>query len=243
MKYLHKMIILLLLLGSTSMWLNAESNIEKFNEDYYTQICKKLISCADNFSVAETLMLMQVVDVKDCVKKVSKRDSAQVWKATFDRKKIEFNPENISSCLSSIKKLSCQTIASRITKPSGLKGCEKVIVGSIADYEKCSSHLECSGVATACYDTCQPPMLLECGEEQCNASEYCDTVKNKCYTKKPVKKKCANFSECETGNCSDGICKDYPKVRKAGETCGGAVSNVCAMGHYCSDETKKCVSF
>jgi len=232
-----------MLLGSGNMTLLAETNIAQFHSDYYTQICEKLISCAGNFSVAEILMIGKTVNVKDCVKKISRRDAAQIWKAALDSKKIKYNPEEVSICLANIKKLSCQAMASRVTKPAGFKGCEKVIVGSIADYEKCTSHLECSGTATACYDTCQPPRHLECGEEKCNPSQYCDTVKNKCYTRNPVGKKCANFSECETGNCIDGTCRDYPEIRKAGETCGRELSNVCEMGYYCNDKSSKCVAF
>jgi hypothetical protein len=227
---------------------NATSSIEQFNKDYYTQICKKLIACKTSYSVAETLMLMEVKDVNDCVQKVSSRDSASTWKTSLSNKKIEFNPKNIVHCLESITKLSCKTIASRIVKPSAIKGCETVIIGSIADYKKCASHLECSGTETSCYDTCEPPLgLLQCGEtlgeELCDTSQYCDTKQHKCFAIKKIGEKCDKFSACETGNCSNNICQDYPSVRKAGEACGREFSNVCTMGYYCSDDTNKCVAF
>lgn len=225
----------------------AEATIEKFNADYYTQVCKKLVSCQSNHNVAETLMLMRVTSVEDCAKKLSSRDSAKAWKTSLESKNIQFNPKKITHCLASIEKLSCQTIAKRIVKPSGLKGCETVITGSIKDFKKCTSHLECSGTVSACYDTCQPPELLQCGEtlgeELCDATQYCDAQNQKCFSKAKVGEKCNNFSECETGSCSEGICKDYPKVRKAGETCGREYSNVCSMGYYCGDQTNKCVAF
>jgi len=243
MKFLHKMMITLLLLSSINMTLVAKENIEKFNQDYYGQICQKLIDCQSSFSVAETLMLMEVKDKEDCVKKLSSRDSAKKWKASLDSKQITFNAQNVPACLTAISELTCETIAKRIIKPSGIKGCEGIIKGKVLDFEKCTSHLECSNVDAACYDTCQPPRPLSCGKELCNASQYCDTVQEKCLTPKSVGQKCANFSECATRNCSDGICQDYPEVRKAGEICGREYSNVCSMGYYCSDETNKCVAF
>lgn len=244
-----KTIQTLILVITMTMISSAEATIEKFNADYYTQICKKLVSCASNYNVAETLMLMKVTSVEDCVKKLSSRDSAKAWKASLESKKIDFNPKGIMPCLASIEQLTCQTIAKRVAKPSGIKGCEAVITGSIADFDKCSSHLECSATATECYDTCQPLRLLQCGEkmgeEMCDATQYCDTKKHKCFALKKVGvgEKCNNFSECETKNCSEGTCKDYPEVIEAGKSCGRKFSNVCVMGYWCDDKTSKCVAF
>ena len=223
--------------------LSATANIEKFNQDYYTQICKKLVACKTSYSVAETLMMMQVKDVNDCVKKLSSRDSAKAWKSSLDSKQISFNAKNAPACLTAIPELTCETIAKRVLKPSGIKGCEKVIEGTVLDFKKCASHLECSNVQAACYDTCQPPRPLACGEELCNASQYCDTVQKKCFLPKPVGAKCANFSQCETRNCVDGKCEKLPDVIKAGAPCGRDLSNVCAMGHWCSDDLHKCIPF
>jgi hypothetical protein len=222
---------------------SATETIEQFNKDYYTQICKKLVVCQTSYPVAETLMLMQIKDTDDCVKKLSSRDSAQKWEASLTGKQITFNAQNVPACLASISELTCETIAKRVLKPSGIKGCEKVIEGTILDFKKCASHLECSNSQAACYDTCQPPRPLQCGEELCNASQYCDTVQNKCFSPKAVGEKCANFSQCQTRNCTDGTCRDFPDVIKAGAPCGRDLSNVCAMGHWCSDDLHKCIPF
>jgi len=244
---MKKIVKILILLGVLFVGSSTASNIEKFNEDYYTQICKKLVSCQSSYRVAETLMMMQVKDVDDCVKKLSSRDSAKAWKTSLNRKQITFNAKNVPACLAAVSELTCETIAKRVFKSAGIKGCEKVIEGTVLDFKKCVSHLECSNAQATCYDTCQPPRFLQCGEtmgeELCSTSQYCDTKQHKCFSLNKVGDKCTNFSECETRNCSDNICKDYPSVRKAGESCGRDFSNVCIMGYYCSDDTNKCVAF
>jgi len=240
---INRTIQTLFLLITMSMNMLVASSIEKFNEDYYTQICEKLVSCQSSYRVAETLMMMQVKDVNDCVKKLSSRDSAKAWKTSLNSKQIIFNAKNVPACLAAISELTCETIAKRVFKPAGIKGCENVIEGTVLDFKKCASHLECSNIQAACYDTCQPPRPLACGKELCNASQYCDTVQEKCFHPKSVGEKCANFSECATRNCMDGKCEKLPDIIKAGAPCGRDLSNVCAMGHWCSDDLHKCVAF
>lgn len=217
----------------------AES-IEQFHHDYYTQICKGIISCSDNVGIAEGLQYMRVTNVKACVLMFTERDQPAQWKNAFTQKTVRFEPKSRQACLTAVSEASCETLDSRLARPAVIKGCEDVLVGSVENRAQCDSSLECKSNAASCVGTCEEPGLLLCGEDSCTSAEYCDFENKTCATPKKIGAACANFSECED-QCDKGICRASRPVVEPGGQCGKGTSKICSIGEYCPND--ECTPF
>ena len=235
MKTMTILINFLLTLMISSLY--AEESIESFNNEYYVEVCKRFIACADNPSVAEMAALARIKDVKSCVKAMTMRDKQELWKAALDNNKVIFNPKSKAACFAGIAKKSCGSMAFGVRKPSGIKGCESVIQGTIDDFKNCSTHLECKSVDASCAGgKCERPRGLLCGEEVCAVGQYCDVKEQRCGSPKAIGQSCVNFSECKSGNCTDGLCAAGATVAKPGGSCE---INVCPLGEACDGKLCK----
>lgn len=218
----------------------ADQTIEQSHQEFYTQVCQRFIACADHPHVAEMASLAHIKDVESCMAIMTRRDTAQQWKALFDTGRITYNPEMRSGCSAQLSTLSCKTIANGIQKPSAIDGCEQFIDGTVAIDAACSSQMECKAAGTVCSGTCQKPLLLECGDELCTANQACEFKTLHCIAPKKVGESCTNFSECETSSCTgEGRCGALATVSKPGGSCEGGF--VCSIGEEC--EGKVCKPF
>ncbi len=226
---------LVLVLGVSNIY--ANETIEKSYQEFYTQVCERFIACGNHSDVAEMASLARIKDVKSCMEKMMKRDNARQWKTLLAEKRISYNTKMKSACFSKISTLSCKIISNGIQKPSAIKGCEPFIDGMAEIGASCSKQMECKAAGVVCAGTCQKPPLLECGAELCTEVQACDSKALKCISPKKVGQSCTNFSECESSNCSDGVCGAGAIVSKPGGSCEGHY--VCPLGEECDGKICK----
>ena len=215
---------------------SANQTIEEFGSEYFTEVCKRFIACADDAGVAEMAALARIKDVQSCVTAMITRDNPKNWRGVLDLKQVKFDPKTKAACFAGIKQMSCKSMAFGVRKPAGIKGCESVITGVVADLASCKTHLECKSSDASCSGgKCEKPRPLLCGEEECGSKQVCDYKAQRCTSPKAIGQSCTNFSECDSSNCSDGICTAGAKVAKSGGSCE---INVCPLGEQC--DGKKC---
>jgi len=216
---------------------SANQSIEEFGNEYFTEVCKRFIACADDTGVAEMASMAHIKDVKSCVTAMTARDNPQKWREVLDLKQVTFDPTTKAACFAGIAKMSCKSMAFGVKKPAGIKGCESVITGVVADFKNCKTHLECKSSDAACYGgKCEKPRPLLCGEDLCGSDQVCDFKAQHCTAPKEIGQSCTNFSECESRNCSDGICAAGATVAKSGGSCE---INVCPLGEACDGKLCK----
>ena len=114
---------------------SANQSIEEFGNEYFTEVCKRFIACADDTGVAEMASMARIKDVKSCVTAMTKRDNPQKWREVLDLKQVTFDPKTKEACFAGIAKMSCKSMAFGVRKPAGIKGCESVITGVVADFK------------------------------------------------------------------------------------------------------------
>lgn len=238
-KYLNAAILALSLLVVVANSVQAEP-IEQFNHDYYTQLCESMVACSGNVAIAENFQLSKITGIESCVAVFTQKDGPQKWQDTIAQKTAVFQPKASKACLSSITEMSCKQLSQRLAKPAAIKGCEDVIVGTVADSAQCSSSMACTSSDASCYGTCERPRPLQCGDDICTGAEYCDTEKNACFSLKKNGQSCNNFSECEDG-CADGICKAPLPVVELGGKCGNENGYICSIGEFCAED--QCTPF
>ena len=226
--------------GQTNSQTNSQT-IEEFHNNYYTQICQGILACSNDVGIAESLQYQKITNLEACVVVLSQKDSAQAWAEVITQKTAIYQAENTQACLTSITDMSCSELERRLVKPAQIAGCQDVVLGTIENTAQCNSSLECKSNNASCYGTCEVPRPLQCGDEICGASEYCDTNNNRCETLKETGGSCNNFSECLDHSCSEGLCVAPPPVIELGGQCGNGIGHICSLGEFCAED--KCTPF
>jgi len=216
---------------------SANQAIEQFGNEYFTEVCKRFIACGNDPGVAEIASMAHIKDVQSCVTAMTSRDNPQKWSEVLALKKLKFDPKTKATCFASIAKMPCKLMAFGVKKPAAIKGCESVITGVVADFESCSTHLECKSSDAVCSGgKCEKPRPLLCGEELCGSNQACDYKSQRCISPKKTGQSCTNFSECLSSNCVGGQCVAGAVVAKPGGSCE---VNICPLGEQCDGKNCK----
>lgn len=150
----------------------------------------------------------------------------------------KYTPSRVDDCLDKVKKAYASNVVSPTVYNEMTDACERVFVGSIANFQACKSTYECAGSSAVCdKGLCGDKSTKKLGEgcanpgETCDANSFCTkNAPNVCAARPSSGQPCSADAPCGAGLRCNVQCV---AAARAGDACG--VDADCeAAAPYCN---------